>query len=83
MKSAQIDRVEGAWAVIVIEGVKHPVNIPVIDLPEGIREEDYLPIEMRNGEAVAAVLDPEGKAKAKKRIQDKLNRLRRGDHLKG
>ena len=81
MKPAQIDRVEGAWAVVFIEGEKHPVNIPLIDLPEGIGEGDYLLIQMQDGEVIQVELDPEGKAKAEKRIQDKLNLLRRGGHL--
>jgi hypothetical protein len=82
MKPAQIDRIEGEWAVVFVEGEKQPVDIRVSDLPDGAGEGDYLLIEMQGGEVVEAELDPEGKAKAEKRIQDKLGRLRRGDHLK-
>lgn len=83
MKSAQIDRIEGEWAVVFIEGEKQPVNIRVSDLPERAGEGDYLLIEMREGEVVDVALDADGKAKAEQRIQDKLERLRRGDHLQG
>lgn len=82
MKSAQIDRIEGEWAVVFVEGEKQPVNIRVSDLPDRAGEGDYLLIEMQDGEVIHVELDPEGKAKAEKRIQDKLDLLKRGGHLK-
>lgn len=82
MRSAVIDRVESEQVVVVFEGEAEPVNIPLAALPDGVREGDSLLIEMQDGEVVRVEIDADAKAEAEKRIQAKLERLQRGDHLK-
>lgn len=82
MRSAVVDRVESERAVVIFERETQPVNIPRAALPEGVREGDYLLIEMQDGEIVRAEIDADTKAEAERRIQSKLAWLRRGDHLK-
>lgn len=82
MRLAAIDRVESEWAVVFFEGEMEPVNIRLAALPEGVKEGDYLQIEIQDGAVVRAKIDSEAKAAAEKRIQAKLERLRRGNHLK-
>jgi len=82
MRQAVADRVESELAVLYFEGEAQPVNVPLVDLPDGVKEGDYLQIEMRDGKVVQAEIDLDAKAEAEQRIQAKLERLRRGDHLK-
>lgn len=82
MRLAVIDRVESELAVVSFEDETQPVNIRLTDLPKGVTEGDHLQIEMRDGAVIRAEIDTEAKVEAEKRIQAKLERLRRGDHLK-
>jgi hypothetical protein len=82
MRLAGIDRVESEQVVVLFEGETQPVNIRLADLPKGVREGDYLQIEMQDGEVVRAKIDADAKDEAEKRIQAKLEGLRRGEHLK-
>lgn len=82
MRSAVVDRVETEQAVVIFEGEREPIHIPLAALTEGVREGDYLLIEMQDGEVVRTEIDADGKAEAERRIQAKLERLRKGDHLK-
>lgn len=81
MRQAVIDRIESERAVVFFQGDTQPVNLWLADLPSGVKEGDYLQIEMRDGEVVRAEIDPQARADAEQRIQTKLDRLRRGDHL--
>jgi hypothetical protein len=83
MQSAVIDRIEGEWAVVFLQDEQQSVNVRLADLPAGVKEGDYLQIEMRDGEVIRAEIDLDARAAAEERIQAKLDRLRRGDHLKG
>ena len=47
-----------------------------------MREGDDLRIAFEDGEVIAVKVDDEAKARAQTRIQAKLDRLQRGDHLK-
>lgn len=82
MRLAVIDRVESEQAVVIFEGEREPIHIALAALPEGVKEGDYLLIEMQDGEVVRTEIDADGKAEAERRIQAKLERLRRDDHLK-
>ena len=83
MQAAVIDRIEGEWAVIFLQNEQQPINVRLDDLPAGVKEGDYLQIELRDGEVIRAEIDPDARATAEERIQAKLERLRRGDHLRG
>jgi hypothetical protein len=68
-----IDRFEGDLAVIEIEPRKL--------LPRRAKEGDYLQLEIEDGNIITAKVDPEATQAAKERIKDKMERLRRRDHL--
>ena len=79
MKQAVVDRFEGTITVLLIEGV--PFNILRSKLPKGTKEGDYLQVELHGMEVMTVERDDAATEAARKRIADKLDRLRRGDHL--
>ena len=78
-----IDRFEGDWAVIEVADEPELRNVPKQLLPRGAKEGDHLQLELEDGRVIRVQLDPEATENARKRIQDKLDRLRRGEHLHG
>lgn len=80
-RTGVIDRFEGDWAVIQLSDEQETRNIPRKVLPRRAKEGDYLLLEMENEQIIHVQIDSEATEKARKRIQDKLDRLRRGDHL--
>ena len=83
MQSAVIDRFEGEYAVLLVAGSNTPINVLRQDLPEDLREGDYLKIELDNGKVIQVEYDRQSTEAARQRIQAKLDRLRRGEHLSG
>jgi hypothetical protein len=81
MMTGVIDRFEDDLAVIEITGEIESRNIPRKLLPRRAKEGDYLQFAIEDGNIVQAKLDPEATQAARKRIKDKLDRLRRGEHL--
>ena len=81
MQSAVIDRFEGDYAVLFFAGSDTPINVLRRELPEGVREGDHLKIELRDGEVIQAEYDSQATDEARRRIQTKLDRLQRGEHL--
>jgi len=79
---AVIDRFEGDLAVLILEGSQERLNVARELLPKKSREGSWLQVEMEDGEGRKAVIDEEQTARAKKRIEEKLERLRRGEHRK-
>lgn len=77
---AIVDRFEGEWAVLLIDG--QPVNVRRELLPDGIGEGHHLDVTFENGEVVKVVRDDAETKATWQRIRDKVERLRRGDHLK-
>ena len=82
MMKAVIDRFEGKFALLIVGDNEQRINVLKNLLPKQSREGSWLQVELQNGEFVSAVLDKEETAKANQRIAEKLERLRRGDHLK-
>ena len=83
MEKAVIDRIEGGQAILLIgEGeAERRVDAPRKCLPRGAREGAWLQVEMDGDRLVSAAIDEEETARAKQRILEKLERLRRGDQL--
>ena len=79
---AVIDRFEGDLAVLILEGSQERLNVARELLPKKSREGNWLQVEMEDGEVRKAVIDEQQTARAKKRIEEKLERLRRGEHRK-
>jgi hypothetical protein len=79
---AVIDRFEGKYAVLLVGEGKQPLPIPRKLLPQKSVEGSWLLVVIENGKLISAVIDDEETSKARQRIAEKLERLRRGDHLK-
>jgi hypothetical protein len=82
MESAVIDRFEGEVAVLLVGTTRQPLDVPRAQLPEHAAPGQWLQIAVENGRVVHAELDPAATKAAQRRIQDKLERLRRGEHLR-
>lgn len=80
-RTAVIDRFEGSFAVLLVGATQQPLDMPRQQLPPDAQPGDWLQISIEDGAVVAATLDPETTTAARQRIQAKLERLRRGDHL--
>jgi hypothetical protein len=77
-EKAVIDRFEGSIAVVFI-GEKR-MDVPRSDLPKGVKEGSWLLVEFDEDKIISAQIDAEETARAKKRILEKLERLRKGEH---
>ena len=82
MEHAVIDRFEGKMAVLLVGDEQRQVDVPKAQLPKHAREGHHLQIELKGDQVIQALIDKEATERARKRIEDKLNRLRRGEHLK-
>lgn len=76
-----IDRFEGEYAVILVGQAQRPLDVARAILPPTAREGDWLRIQFVDHQVTAIALDPETTAAVRRRIQAKLARLRRGEHL--
>jgi hypothetical protein len=83
IQSAVIDRYEGQFAVVFFaDDPDTPVNLARHHLPRRKPKEGaHLKIERRGDEIISITIDKEAAKAARKRIQEKLGRLRRGEHL--
>ncbi len=81
-EKASIDRFEGEWAVLLVGEVGRVVNVRRAILPKRVREGQWLSIELVDDEVVSAKVDREETERVQKRIDEKLAKLRRGEHLK-
>jgi hypothetical protein len=80
---AVIDRLEGEQVVLLVGDTQDRVLSNRALLPAGAKEGDWLKVEILNKRILSAVIDVEGTAAARRRIDEKLDALRRGDHLNG
>jgi len=78
MESAVIDRiVDGRIAVLLVGEKQEQFLFPLEDLPKGAKEGSWLLVRIEEKKLLAAKLDEAKLAEAKKRIEAKLDRLRR------
>lgn len=82
-KQAVIDRFEGEWAVLIWVDQQEPSELVMRreQLPAAAQEGDWLFIRYSGDELIHIVSDEEAASAAQKRIEAKLARLRRGEHL--
>jgi hypothetical protein len=80
-EKAVIDRFEASVAVLLVGNDGRIVNAPKKALPKGVKEGAWLQVELDGDRLVSAVIDAEETARAKQRIMEKLERLRRGEQL--
>jgi Protein of unknown function (DUF3006) len=81
-EKAVIDRFEEGLAVLLIGEEARRLVVPRKDLPRGAKAGHWLQVEMEGERLLSAVIDEEETARAKQRIAEKLESLRRGDHLR-
>ena len=82
MQKAVLDRFEGQWAVFILEDTSEVVSYPRSKLASEISEGDYVLLLIEGDSIQDIVQDKDSTEAARKRIEQKLERLRRGDHLK-
>ncbi len=81
-EKAVIDRFENGSAVLIVGEDERRVNVLRKALPKGVKEGQWLQVQMEGETILSAVIDQEETARAKQRIMEKLERLRRGEHLR-
>ena len=82
IEKAVIDRFEENMAVLLVGDKERQVIVPRKSLPAGVKEGHWLKVELDGEKLDSAIIDEEETAKVKQRIMTKLERLRRGEHLK-
>jgi hypothetical protein len=78
---AVVDRFEGDQAVIQLVASRSQLVVPRCDLPEQAVAGVWLQVEVKDGQLVSASVDPDETREARRRIREKLQRLRLGQHL--
>lgn len=81
-EKAAIDRFEGEWAVLLLGTKGTVINVRRDVLPRRAREGQWLHVEFEDDEIVSARIDLEETRRVRKRIEAKLDKLRRGEHRK-
>ena len=81
MEKAVIDRFEEGQAVLLVGEQERKLVVPRKSLPKGAKEGQWLKVELDGERLVSAAIDQEETARARQRIAEKLERLRRGEHL--
>ncbi len=74
---ANVDRFEGNQAVLFIN--ERTISVLRNLLPKGVSEGDWLEVEFDGERFVRAKIDAKEKEKMKKRIKEKLAKLRSGN----
>jgi len=80
MEKAVIDRiVDGKTAVILVGEDERQHHYPADKLPEGTREGTWLRVRVESGEIVSMEVDQEETDTVRRRIQEKMDKLRARD----
>lgn len=82
IEKAVIDRFEESQAVLLVGEQERKLIVSRKDLPRGAKEGSWLKIELEGERLLSAMIDEDETVRAKQRIADKLERLKRGEHLK-
>ncbi len=81
LHKAVIDRFEEDQAVLLVDDEERKLIVPRRSLPRGSKEGHWLKLELAGDRLVSAIIDHEETSRARQRIAEKLNRLRKGEHL--
>jgi hypothetical protein len=79
---AVIDRFEGDKAVLLVGEEQDALVVPRAKLPKGVKEGHWLKVDVEDDRVLSAEIDEEETSRAKERINEKLAKLRRGEHRK-
>lgn len=78
---AVIDRFEDGKAVLLVGEDEKQLVVERVSLPAGAREGHWLKVTIEDGRLLEATIDLPATEEARARIAEKLERLRRGEHL--
>lgn len=81
IEKAVIDRFEDGQAVLLVGEQEKQFIVLRTSLPKGAKEGHWLKAELDGERLVSVAIDQEETARARQRILEKLERLRRGEHL--
>ncbi len=81
-EKAVIDRFEGELAVLLVGDKERKLVVGKDCLPAGVKEGQWLKVTLDKDKVTGAEINEEETDKVKERIADKLERLRRGEHLR-
>jgi len=77
MEKAVVDRiVDGQIAVILVGEDERQYHCPTDNLPEGAKEGTWLRVQVESGSVVVMEVDQEATETARRRIQEKVEKLR-------
>ena len=82
IEKAVIDRFEEDKAVLLVGDQERKLVVPRKSLPRGVKEGHWLKVEITGDKLLSALIDEQETARARQRITEKLERLRRGEHMK-
>jgi hypothetical protein len=77
---AVIDRFEGDKAVLLVGEEEDKLIVPRASLPTGVKEGHWLQVDVEDDRVLSATIDEIETKNRAKMIEEKLARLRRGDH---
>ena len=77
MIKGYLDRIEdNQFAVILVEEIKKEFVIPVVDLPEGSKENSYFEISIENDNITSMKLDEQTTQTEQEKVDDLMTQLR-------
>lgn len=80
-ESAVIDRFEGDMAVLLVGTAQRVIDVPRALLPPDAQAGQWLRVQLDGDHILQIDIDRDATNAARQRIEEKLARLRRGDHL--
>lgn len=84
MEKAVIDRiVDGKTAVILVGDNEREYHYPAGKLPEGAREGTWLRVQVAGDEIISLEVDREETETVRRRVQEKMDRLRQRGRKSG
>jgi hypothetical protein len=81
IKKAVIDRFEGDKAILLVGDEQRQVVASRASLPRTAKEGSWLAVTIEDDVILSVNVDEDETNKARQRISDKLERLRRGEHI--
>ena len=74
---AVVDRIEGENAILLVGDEQDRLVVPMITLPKGTEAGSWLQVDVADDRILSATLDMKSTEAAKKRIAEKLAKLKR------
>ncbi|MFC3041771.1 DUF3006 domain-containing protein [Virgibacillus xinjiangensis] len=73
---AVVDRLEGEYAVLLVEPDEAELMIPITELPEGVRDGVWLDVRLEGDMVLDAAIDQEHTEERERKARDLLERLK-------